>query len=110
MQSVFVIVTKLIVSKINVCKEVFCNNFGRDGTRGPSEVPGWPLRDSLRAPLGSAKTFQSLSGLFPLFRLERGHLGPEAPRVAAVKKLNLVHRGKCRGFFVIFFAAIFPGN
>ena len=37
-------------------------------------------------------------------------LGPEAPRVAAVKKLNLVHRGKCRGFFVKFFAAIFPGN
>ena len=35
-------------------------------------------------------------------------LGPEAPRVAAVKKLNLVHRGKCRGFFVKFFAAIFP--
>ena len=29
-------------------------------------------------------------------------LGPEAPRVAAVKKLNLVHRGKCRGFFVKF--------
>ena len=37
-------------------------------------------------------------------------LGPEAPRVAAVKKLNLLHRGKCRGFFVNFFAAIFPGN
>ena len=37
-------------------------------------------------------------------------LGPEAPRVAAVKKLNLVHCGKCRGFFVKFFAAIFPGN
>ena len=37
-------------------------------------------------------------------------LGPEAPRVAAVKKINLVHRGKCRGFFAKFFAAIFPGN
>ena len=37
-------------------------------------------------------------------------LGPKAPRVAAVKKLNLVHRGKCRGFFVKFLAAIFPGN
>ena len=37
-------------------------------------------------------------------------LGPEAPRVAAMKKLNLVHRGKCRGFFVKLFAAIFPGN
>ena len=32
------------------------------------------------------------------------------PECAAVKKLNLVHRGKCRGFFVNFFAAIFPGN
>ena len=37
-------------------------------------------------------------------------LGPEAPRVAAVKRLNLLHRGKCRGFFVKIFAAIFPGN
>ena len=31
MQSVFVIITKLIASKIYFCKEVFCNNFGRDG-------------------------------------------------------------------------------
>ena len=37
MQSVFVILTKLIASKSYYCKEVFCNNFGRDGifsTRG----------------------------------------------------------------------------
>ena len=33
MQSVFVIITKLIASKKYFCKEVFCNNFGRDGTR-----------------------------------------------------------------------------
>ena len=33
---------------------------------------------------------------------------PEAPRVAAMKKLNLVHRGKCRGFFVKFFCGHFP--
>ena len=32
MQSVFVIVTKLIASKNYFCKEVSCNNFGRDGT------------------------------------------------------------------------------
>ena len=32
MQSVFVIVTKLIASGNIFCKEVFCNNFGRDGT------------------------------------------------------------------------------
>ena len=31
MQSVFVIITKLIASKHYFCKEVFCNNFGRDG-------------------------------------------------------------------------------
>ena len=31
MQSVFVIITKLIASKNYFCKEVFCNNFGRDG-------------------------------------------------------------------------------
>ena len=36
--------------------------------------------------------------------LRNVRLGPEAPRVAAVKKLNLVDRGKCRGFFVKFFA------
>ena len=33
MQSVFVIITKLIASKHYFCKEVFCNNFGRDGSR-----------------------------------------------------------------------------
>ena len=32
MQSVFVRITKLIASEIYFCKEVFCNNFGRDGT------------------------------------------------------------------------------
>ena len=32
MQSVFVIITKLIASKKYFCKELFCNNFGRDGT------------------------------------------------------------------------------
>ena len=31
MQSVFVIITTLIASKIYFCKEVSCNNFGRDG-------------------------------------------------------------------------------
>ena len=31
MQSVFVIITKLIASKNYFCKEVFCNNFDRDG-------------------------------------------------------------------------------
>ena len=31
MKSVFVIITKLIASKNYFCKEVFCNNFGRDG-------------------------------------------------------------------------------
>ena len=31
MQSVFVLVTKLIASKNYFCKEVFCNNFGRVG-------------------------------------------------------------------------------
>ena len=31
MQSVFVIITKVIASKNYFCKEVFCNNFGRDG-------------------------------------------------------------------------------
>ena len=31
MQSVFVTVTKLIDSNNYFCKEVFCNNFGRDG-------------------------------------------------------------------------------
>ena len=37
-------------------------------------------------------------------------LCPTAPRVAAMKKLCLVHCGKCRGFFVKCFAANFPGN
>ena len=32
MQRVFVIITKLIASKNYFCKEVFCNNFGRDGS------------------------------------------------------------------------------
>ena len=31
MQSAFVIITKLLASKNDFCKEVFCNNFGRDG-------------------------------------------------------------------------------
>ena len=31
MQSVFVIITKMIASKNYFYKEVFCNNFGRDG-------------------------------------------------------------------------------
>ena len=31
MQSVFAIITKLIASRNYFCKEVFCNNFGRDG-------------------------------------------------------------------------------
>ena len=31
MQSAFVIITKLIASKNYFFKEVFCNNFGRDG-------------------------------------------------------------------------------
>ena len=31
MESVFVIITKLIASKKYFCKMVFCNNFGRDG-------------------------------------------------------------------------------
>ena len=31
MQCVFVIITKLIASEHYFCKEVFCNNFGRDG-------------------------------------------------------------------------------
>ena len=30
MQSAFVIITKLIASKSYFCKEVFCNNFGRN--------------------------------------------------------------------------------
>ena len=30
MQSVFVIITKLIASNNYFCKEGFCNNFGRD--------------------------------------------------------------------------------
>ena len=30
MQSVFVMITKLIASKTYFCKEVFCNKFGRD--------------------------------------------------------------------------------
>ena len=33
MQSVFVIITKIIACKHYFCKEFFCNNFGRDGTR-----------------------------------------------------------------------------
>ena len=49
-------------------------------------------------------------GVKPCFLEVNTVFGPEAPRVAAVKKLNLVHRGKCRGFFVKFFVAIFPGN
>ena len=32
MQSVLAIITKLIASKNYFCKEVFCNNFGRDGS------------------------------------------------------------------------------
>ena len=32
MQTVFVIITKLIASENYFCKEVFCNNFGRDGS------------------------------------------------------------------------------
>ena len=32
MQSVFVIITKIIASKSYLCKEVFCNKFGRDGS------------------------------------------------------------------------------
>ena len=31
MQSDFVIITKIIASKNYFCKEVFCNDFGRDG-------------------------------------------------------------------------------
>ena len=34
MQSVFVIITKLIASENYFCKEFFCNNFGRGGS-GP---------------------------------------------------------------------------
>ena len=37
MQSVFVIVTKLIASKSYLCKEVFCKNFGRNGTMNSME-------------------------------------------------------------------------
>ena len=33
MQSAFVIISKFIASKKYLCKELFCNNFGRDGTR-----------------------------------------------------------------------------
>ena len=32
MQSVFVTITKLIALKNYLCKEFFCNNFGRNGT------------------------------------------------------------------------------
>ena len=41
MQSVFVIITKLIASNKYFCKEVFCNNFGRDGSvhRTTTHVP-----------------------------------------------------------------------
>ena len=39
MQSVFVIITKLIASKKYFCKEVFCNNFGRDGTEKLQKSP-----------------------------------------------------------------------
>ena len=35
---------------------------------------------------------------------------PRPPELHQWKKLNLVHRGKCRGFFVKFFAPILPGN
>ena len=35
---------------------------------------------------------------------------PPTPRVAAVKELYLVHNGRCRGFFVKFVVAIYPGN
>ena len=35
MHSVFVIITKVIASENYFCKEVFCNNFGRDGTAWP---------------------------------------------------------------------------
>ena len=38
MQSVFAIVAKLIASINYFCKEVFCNNFGRDGTLRPLYV------------------------------------------------------------------------
>ena len=34
MQSVFVIIIKLIASRNYFCEEVFCNNFGRDGNFG----------------------------------------------------------------------------
>ena len=37
MQSVFAIITKLIASENNFCKEVFGNNFGRAGKGG--EMP-----------------------------------------------------------------------
>ena len=57
------------------------------------------------------KPFLCVTDVCAIERLvPRQLLGPKAPRVAAVKKLNLVHRGKCRGFFVKLFAAIFPGN
>ena len=58
----------------------------------------------IRGQNSSSKFAETFASNFPKF------LGPEAPRDAAVKKINLVHRGKCRGFFVKFFAAIFPGN
>ena len=48
MQCVFVIITKLIASKHYFCEEVFCNNFGRDGTheRAPENAV-WLLSPGL---------------------------------------------------------------
>ena len=45
MQSVFVIITRLIASKIYLCKEFCCNNFGRNGSFSPN------LQESLGPPL-----------------------------------------------------------
>ena len=38
------------------------------------------------------------------------NLGPPSPQGPQPWKKKLVHCGKCRGFFVKFVAAIFPGN
>ena len=82
MQSVFVIITKLIASKSYFCKEVFCNNFGRDGTQGfpnlrlakhrlVSGAQGTNLSNNLRSG-GGVPTHESLAevdftAFFPVF-------------------------------------------
>ena len=65
MQSAFVIITKLIASKNYFCKEVFCNDFGRDGNR--SVRLKILLYDSLWGGSGFPVLFLPFS--FPVFNL-----------------------------------------